>query len=405
MKFKRIAAMISAVAISVTSLVSTISVNAAGKSFPSGTTTTYAITDSNFKVSNSSGTIYGKSDQCQILSFNESNGTVRVKFPISKGYKTSTAKLSYFVYNTNFNKYYTNTKSNVAVYTKTNMSKKIGTVYASDNTLVVSEKGNLSQILYPTGKNSYKMGWVYTSQLKSKNNNPTTYYVTANSGLRLRKFASTSSTTLTTMPKNSAVSVYSISNGWAYCKYGNKTGYASTSYLSKTKPGNVVSSSSFQLPIDNAKCSWRSSTNMSWANNSGASGSRVYHLGLDLIGSNDNVRAAGAGTVAAAGYNNANGNYVIIKHTLNGKTFYSFYAHLASRKVTKGANVSKGQIIGIVGNTGSSSRGKHLHFAMMNTLWSGSYYGYAYYFTGNKTTFSNVTYYNPLYVINNNKLP
>lgn len=36
---------------------------------------------------------------------------------------------------------------------------------------------------------------------------------------------------------------------------------------------------------------------------------------------------------------------------------------------------------------------------------SGSYYGYATYFTGNKTKYSGVTYYNPVYVIQNNRLP
>ena len=165
---------------------------------------------------------------------------------------------------------------------------------------------------------------------------------------------------------------------------------------------------SFQMPLADARCSWTSSSNWSWgenANGGGYSSSRVYHLGVDLIGSSDDVYATADGTVVKSGWNNANGNYIVIQHNLSGNTIYSFYAHLASRDVSVGTTVSKGQKIGVVGNTGSSSRGKHLHFGMMNTLWSGSYYGYSTYFTGNSRTYQGVTYYNPIYIINNGKLP
>lgn len=162
---------------------------------------------------------------------------------------------------------------------------------------------------------------------------------------------------------------------------------------------------SFQMPLDSAYCSWRSSNNWSWAENSGASGNRTYHLGVDLLGSSDVVHAAGAGTVVRSGWNNANGNYVVIEHQISGTKLYSFYAHLASRSVNTGTWVDKGTQVGVVGNTGSSSRGKHLHFAMMNTLWNGSYWGYRTYFTGNSTTYNGVTYYNPIYIIQNGRLP
>lgn len=164
-------------------------------------------------------------------------------------------------------------------------------------------------------------------------------------------------------------------------------------------------SMSFQMPLSNARCTWRSYSNWSWGNKSGQ-GSRVYHLGVDIIGSSDTVMATAAGTVARCGYNSANGNYVILKHNLSGKTVYSFYAHLASYSVRNGAAVAKGSKIGTVGNTGSSSRGKHLHFAMMNALWNnGAYYGYSTWFSGNKVSYGGVTYYNPVYIIQNNRLP
>lgn len=200
-----------------------------------------------------------------------------------------------------------------------------------------------------------------------------------------------------------------VSNGGNVCCYAGNGSIAQKFVLQSTSvsgsSNSNTSESSFQMPLDNARCTWSGYTNWSWGNHSGGSGSRVYHLGVDIIGSNDNVKATANGEVARAGWNSANGNYVVLKHNLSGQTVYSFYAHLASRAVSQSQTVSKGTVIGTVGSTGSASYGKHLHFAMMNTLWNGNYYGYATYFTGNKTTYAGVTYYNPVYVIENHRLP
>ena len=56
--------------------------------------------------------------------------------------------------------------------------------------------------------------------------------------------------------------------------------------------------------------------------------------------------------------NKSYGNAIKIKHA-NG--MYTLYAHLKSVKVKKGDKVKKGQIIGVMGNTGNSY-GRHLHF-------------------------------------------
>lgn len=60
----------------------------------------------------------------------------------------------------------------------------------------------------------------------------------------------------------------------------------------------------------------------------------------------------------------ADGNYVILAL---GKGRYAFYAHLkpGSVRVEVGARVRRGQVIGELGNSGSSS-GPHLHFQVMN---------------------------------------
>ncbi len=188
---------------------------------------------------------------------------------------------------------------------------------------------------------------------------------------------------------------------------GNKTA------AQKWKLEKASESDTWQLPVNSAYYTWGTSSNWSWGancNDYGRSNSngRNYHIGVDLNSKSDsNVYAAAAGTVAASGRNSANGNYVIIKHTVSGKTVYSFYAHLKSYSAKKGTSVSKGQKIGVIGNTGSAAGSvKHVHFAIVDSLSSnGGYYGYATKFSGNKTTYSGKTYYNPIYVVNNKKLP
>lgn len=95
------------------------------------------------------------------------------------------------------------------------------------------------------------------------------------------------------------------------------------------------------------------------------------HKGLDIVGKNytiDDVTAHSDGVVYKVknnikynsyGKDNSYGNYVIIKHPYK----YTLYSHLAHNtiKVTEGERIKSGEIIGKMGNTGSSN-GIHLHF-------------------------------------------
>jgi len=60
------------------------------------------------------------------------------------------------------------------------------------------------------------------------------------------------------------------------------------------------------------------------------------------------------GTGASGGY----GNFTCVQHTASMSTCY---AHQSRIGTSIGASVSRGQIIGYVGNTGNSF-GAHLHF-------------------------------------------
>jgi len=86
------------------------------------------------------------------------------------------------------------------------------------------------------------------------------------------------------------------------------------------------------------------------------------HSGVDYKGAiGDPVAAAEAGTIAAAGREGGYGNYVRIDH---GNGLQTAYGHLNTYKVKPGQCVSKGEVIGSMGNSGVST-GPHLHFEVL----------------------------------------
>lgn len=100
----------------------------------------------------------------------------------------------------------------------------------------------------------------------------------------------------------------------------------------------------------------------------------VQHGGIDIVNKGytlGNIVAHTEGQVVevrnnCTGFepNGSYGNYVKIKHD-NG--YYTLYAHMAYNtvKVSKGQRVSKGQLLGYMGATGTAYGG-HLHFEVRN---------------------------------------
>jgi len=87
-----------------------------------------------------------------------------------------------------------------------------------------------------------------------------------------------------------------------------------------------------------------------------------FHKGVDLDAQyGDMVRAAAAGTVAAAGWDAGYGLKVDIDH---GNGYHTWYAHLSRIDVRAGDYVTKAQPIALVGSTGAST-GPHLHYQIM----------------------------------------
>ena len=83
------------------------------------------------------------------------------------------------------------------------------------------------------------------------------------------------------------------------------------------------------------------------------------HRGLDISNSiGTKIYASGNGVVIESKYGYSYGNYIFIQHE-NG--FKTRYAHLSKRLVKVGDVIKQGDLIGLMGNTGTSY-GSHLHY-------------------------------------------
>lgn len=87
----------------------------------------------------------------------------------------------------------------------------------------------------------------------------------------------------------------------------------------------------------------------------------THHNGVDLrVHEGAEVKAVGQGRVAFAGWFRGYGNLVIVDH---GDGFHTLYAHLAAMAVKEGAEVAAGDLLGLVGDTGSL-KGAYLYFEL-----------------------------------------
>lgn len=127
-------------------------------------------------------------------------------------------------------------------------------------------------------------------------------------------------------------------------------------YCSNVAQGDGISTGELGYPLEKT-CPI---TSPYGPRNSLIAGMSTFHKGLDYgAPAGTKILAADGGTVEIAGVYGGYGNCVVIKHS--GKFDATRYGHMSKVLVTKGQQVSKGDVIGLVGSTGIST-GNHLHF-------------------------------------------
>lgn len=87
-----------------------------------------------------------------------------------------------------------------------------------------------------------------------------------------------------------------------------------------------------------------------------------FHSGIDFTAPNGTpIYATGNGTVVTAERGAGYGNHVVINH---GFGYQSLYGHMSRVKVRNGQRVKRGELIGYVGSTGTSTA-PHVHYEVV----------------------------------------
>ena len=281
-------------------------------------------------------------------------------------------------------------KYTIKVYKNYSYNGTIGSVWGNADLWVVSNLGDVWQIVYKLDKGGYKMGWVpYWDCLEKQKPKPTPILNPIIKTASRTQLAKRSVYVYTDSSLTKYYTNCGLVNGQSYTVTGTAGNALKVKFNNKYQ-GNQETNGWVSNEIQqNLSFAWpTASKHLSvvyyYRNTKGENGklggphSCHYHenngkrgvakpLGIDIAGGNDGqeVKATEGGTVLFAGWDASGfGNKVIIDH---GEGKCSLYGHLKYQPIVKvNQYVRKGQRIGFVGNThsGSYSMGSHLHFEM-----------------------------------------
>ena len=113
------------------------------------------------------GYIDGAGDKCTIIQV-YADGWCKVRYPVSGYTKTGFCKFSEFYSEDHaVSPYEATVSQNTTVYTTSDLSTSLGSVWTTDVFTVIAEKDGKLQIIYPLDSGGYKMGWINKSSIIS----------------------------------------------------------------------------------------------------------------------------------------------------------------------------------------------------------------------------------------------
>ena len=85
----------------------------------------------------------------------------------------------------------------------------------------------------------------------------------------------------------------------------------------------------------------------------------MMHWGMDFSATiGTEIYATGNGVIKLVKYQKGYGKHVVINH---GYGYETYYAHMSKFNVRVGQKIKRGEVIGYIGNTGTSTA-PHLHY-------------------------------------------
>lgn len=112
------------------------------------------------------GYIDGATDLCTIVQIYD-DGWCKVRYPVSNNYmKTGYCQLSNFIdFNDTVIPYGAKVSINTSVYRTMDRTSTIGTVWSTDEIMIIAKNGENVQIIYPLDNGGYKMGWILEDEI------------------------------------------------------------------------------------------------------------------------------------------------------------------------------------------------------------------------------------------------
>lgn len=153
----------------------------------------------------------------------------------------------------------------------------------------------------------------------------TTYKVKVTAdGLRVRTGPSTAYKVVGSVNSGQTFNYLGVSGSWTKISYGGTSRYISSTYAKKySVTTSTKASSGFSRPASGRIA-------QGYGAASGTYG-YTFHNGIDIAAPTGTpVYASAAGTVITSRYYGAYGNHIMMKHTVNGISYTTVYAHLST---------------------------------------------------------------------------